>query len=54
MSQKILASKHVLHILRTKVQNFLDIKLVLLDFLAEYACFNQNKTKVTYQILLFQ
>ena len=53
MSQKILASKHVLHILRTKVQNFLDIKLVLLDFLAEYACFNQNKTKVATQIYSF-
>ncbi len=53
MSQKILASKHVLHILRTKVQNFLDFKLVLLDFLAEYACFNQNKTKVATKIYSF-
>ena len=53
MSQKILASKHVLHILRTKVQNFLDFKLVLLVFLAEYACFNQNKTKLTTKILYF-
>ena len=46
MSQKILASKHVLHILRTKVQNFLNFKLVLLVFLAEYACFNINNTQV--------
>ena len=53
MSQKILASKHVLHILRTKVQNFLDFKLVLLVFLAEYACFNQNKTKVATKIYSF-
>ena len=47
MSQKILASKHVLHILRTKVQNFLDFKLVFPIFHAEYACFNKNKTKVS-------
>lgn len=53
MSQKILASKHVLHILRSKVHHFLDFRLVLLVFLAEYACLNQNKTKEATQIYSF-
>ena len=46
MSQQILASKHVLHILRTQVQNFLDFRHVLHVFLAEYVYFNMNKTQV--------
>ena len=46
MSQKILASKHVLHILRTKVLYFLDFRHILHVFLAEYACFNINNTQV--------
>ncbi len=44
---------HVLNILRIKVQNFLDFRHVLHVFLAEYACFNINKTQVASEICYF-